>query len=299
MDKNLQAVAGSQGRWSATANRLKTTYERVRSITFVLSIVGALLAAVASQMNGRIRLTLAISGAVLFAVVSFLTARFLGAAQSLAWVRARAASEALKREAYKYAAQAAPYDDPATRGQLFNMDVEKVEADVDDLINQQVASKPGNTPTDVITPSNYIDRRVKNQIENYYEPRALQYQAAATKLRRIELVLALATTCFTAVVGVANKELIGGLSFDFVALIAVLTTISGAILAYVEASRYDFTVASYRATARRLRAQLLKDPTPAVKAPSAEWSAYVQQCEAILQEENNSWVAKFGKPAPA
>ena len=36
-------------------------------------------------------------------------------------------------------------------------------------------------------------------------------------------------------------------------LTAVFTTLAGMILAYVEASRYDFIVSSYRVTARRLR----------------------------------------------
>jgi hypothetical protein len=174
--------------------------------------------------------------------------------------------------------------------------MDKIEADVDDLIGQRVEGKRGSVPEDTIAPAEYIARRVQNQIDKCFEPKALQYQAAAKRLRSIEVVLALATAGITAIVGLADKELVGGLSFDFAALIAVLTTISGAILAYVEASRYDFTVQSYRATARRLRNQLLNEPA-SVPVPSPAWSAFVEQCEAILQQENQSWVAKFGKPA--
>ena len=75
-----------------------------------------LLAAIASQLNDpQARLYFAIAGAVLLAVVSFVTSRLLTGAQITNWVRARTASEALKRETYKYAASAAPYDDPLKR----------------------------------------------------------------------------------------------------------------------------------------------------------------------------------------
>ena len=39
MDKQLQAVADSQGNLSATANLLKSTYERMRHAAFALSIL--------------------------------------------------------------------------------------------------------------------------------------------------------------------------------------------------------------------------------------------------------------------
>ena len=71
---------------------------------------------------------------------------------------------------------------------------------------------------------------------------------------------------------------------DLAALTAVLTTLGGAILAHVEASRYDFLVMTYRATGRRLQDR--KD------GPQQPWSAFVSDCENILAAENTSWIAK-------
>lgn len=297
MDQQLQLAAESQGQWSATANTLKEDYDRARWIVFALSVTGALLAAIASQTDGETRLALAVAGAVLFSIVSLLTARQLNGARSQAWVRARAASEALKRESYKYAARAAPYDDPATRERNFREEIAKVEVDVEDLLGQREKGKPGSTPMQDLKPAEYLEKRVKAQIDKFFEPKAASYQSTAKAWRHAEFALALATTCLTAALGVAKKEIVGGVPFDFAALIAVLTTVSGAVLAYIEASRYDFTVTLYRATARRLRAQLYGAPAADVAVPSPEWSTFVHQCEAILQDENSSWVAKFGKPA--
>ena len=75
----LQEVANRQGVWSVTADNLKRNLDRARRTIFILSVLGALLAAIASQVpSDRPRFYLAISGALLLAVVSFLTGRLMG-----------------------------------------------------------------------------------------------------------------------------------------------------------------------------------------------------------------------------
>lgn len=295
MDKQLELVAEAQGNWSATANALKKKYQLARTWSLWMSIGGALLTAIAGQMDGPARAGLAIAAAVLFAIVSILTARFLGSAPSQAWVRARAASEAMKREAYKYAARAAPYDDAASRGGRLLDELKKIETDVDDLLSQRVMGPPRSLPTDDIAPADYITKRLEGQVRSFFEPSAQRYQASAKRWRLLEFLLALATTILTAIVGAVPEEYTAWLSFDFAAIIAVLTTISGAILAHVEASRFDFLATSYLATARRLKYLLPTAPGPSVPVPSPDWSAFVEQCESILQSESDSWIAKFGK----
>jgi hypothetical protein len=226
--------------------------------------------------------------------VTFLTARFLDSRNSGAWVRTRAASEGLKREAYRAAAQAAPYDDPSTSGRKLGEEVQRIETDVKDLIGEQPSKASSSTPVQVIPPADYIKMRVDDQVR-FYEERAGTYRAASTRLRRIELVLALTTALITAVVGLLEKPPVGG--FDWISLTAVLTTLSGSIVAYIEASRYDFIVASYRAAAARLRAlsATVADNVANIVVPSAAWSAFVEQAESILQAENTAWIAKFSK----
>ena len=294
MDKQLEAVADSQGKLSATADSLKKTYERMRSAAFALSILGALLAALASQNDGDVRRSLALASTVMFAIMTFITARFLSAGRAQRWVRVRAASEALKREAYKCASRAAPYDDAATSGQVLLQQADEIEKGIDDLSADYVQAGRGSAPVAAIAPDEYVAKRIDGQIA-YFERAAKAAQTKARRLRALELTLAFATTVIAAVVGFIDKEPIAGLDFDFAALIAVLTTVSGTILAYIEASRYDFLVTTFRATERRLRGHKAAQPA-GVTVPSPAWSAYVERSEIILQEENTSWVAKFGKP---
>ena len=292
----LEDLASRQGVWSATADNLKRSLERARWATFVLSVLGALLAAIASQLASETpRLYVGIGGAVLLGIVSFLSVRLLSSDQVLAWVRARAASEALKREAFKFAARAAPYDEVEHRIRRLNDEREKIERDVDDLLSKAVTADRAQTATLEMSPEEYIQTRIRNQVQDFYEPRAEAYRRAAARLRWVEFGLALAATVITGIVSIAGKDPIG-LGFDFIALTAVLTTVAGAILAHIEASRYDFFVMNYRAAARRLRNEVaILGDTPSV--PSHEWSAFVERCESIIADENNNWVAKWSKPA--
>ena len=294
----LKAVAARQAIWSSTANALKRTLDRTRWITFVLSGIAALLAAIASQIPGEhqhLRLSLAIASAVLLGAVSFVSSRLMTGSKVGDWTRARTASEALKREAYKCAARAAPYDDPASRDGRLNDEREKIEEDVDDLLGVVVpAVGAGSVPTVDLTPAEYRDKRVRGQIA-WYNSKAEPYRRRAVFLRRMEFGLALVAAVITAADGVVGKTPFFGISFDFVALTAVLTTIAGAVLAHIEASRYDFLVTTYRATARRLEDELSR-ALPDNPVPSADWSAFVDRCETILSQENANWVAKWGKP---
>jgi drug/metabolite transporter (DMT)-like permease len=120
----LAETADRQSLWSTTAGVLKRRVEIARWVTFTFSIFGALLAAIASQLNDPARMYFAIAGAALLAVVSFVKSRLLAGGQITNWARARTASEALKREAYKYAASVTPYDDPLKRDAAFNSERE-------------------------------------------------------------------------------------------------------------------------------------------------------------------------------
>jgi hypothetical protein len=230
------------------------------------------------------------------AVAAFVNLRFGSSERARNWVKARAASEALKSEAFKYAAGAAPYDDPATANAALKKESRKIELGVDDLRSELVqASKPGSAPTAPLTHDQYVEQRVRGQIDRFYNPKANSYRAQASTLRAWEVFFALLATVITAAVGAMTKYPVTGFSFDLAALTSVLTTIGATILAHIQASRYDFLVTSYRATARRLEEELLDLKAPPARSP-ADWSTFVEHCESIIASENQSWVAKWTGP---
>lgn len=250
MSTVLDNVAQRAVTWSVTADRVKSRFEKVRWLVFGLSIAGALAAALASQIPGdasgssKGHLYMAILGATLLAVATFFSKRLLGDSEPRAWVRARAASEALKREAFKFSVNAEPYNDSATAENLLNTERAKIENDVDDLVGHLVEpDRQGSAPRQFLSPKDYRKKRVLSQINEYYRPKAQEYRKIASRLRTTEFVLALAATLITAFAGVTGKTLVvGGAPFDFAALTAVLTTVAGAILAHIEASRFDHLI---------------------------------------------------------
>jgi hypothetical protein len=290
----LDTIADRQAGWSVTANKLKARIDQARWAVFIFSATGALLAALASQLGAPAaagadpRTWLAILGAISLATATFFTQRLLGQQHVTAWVRARAIAEALKREAYRFAANTAPYDQADAEVRL-DAERKKIEDDGDDLVEQLVTNPgQGSVPRQKLTPQQYVERRVNGQID-FYRKRAVSYRRVATWLRGTEFVLALAATLITAIASVTGKSTyIFGIQFDVAALTAVLTTVAGAVLAHVEASRFDFLVTAYLATARRL-----EDRKAEVQQPA---SSFVNDCESIISTENNSWIAKWSKP---
>jgi hypothetical protein len=294
MSTQLDLVAKRAATWSQTANCLKGRLDKVRWLVFGLAIAGALLAALASQTEARsLHGILTALGTVLLAAGTFISARLLRDTEVQAWVKARIASEALKREAYKYAAGARPYD-AADADKTLDKERDEIEKNVDDIVPFEPTS-PGSAPTAPLTPQKYRQERVLGQIEGFYRRRAKEYQPIVSGLRWTEFTLALTATIITALAGVVGKfPLVAGIRFDLAALTAVLTTISGAILAHIEASRYQYLITSYLAAARRLEETDTDFPSASTN-PNA-WSDYVNKCEDIIATENNSWVARWMKP---
>jgi len=245
------------------------------------------LASVASQLpegNANARTWVAITAAICLAFATLFTQRLLGPERITAWVRSRAISERLKREAYRYATKAAPYDDPAKADDVLRTELQKIDEDAKELLEQQIPAKDqGSSPRVFLGLDEYLARRTSKQIA-FYEDRAKTYQSTASRLRSLELALAGAATLLTAVASVVAKPVILGVHFDFAALTAVLTTLGGAVIAHIEAERYSFLVVTYRATALQLQRRV-----DGAKAPLSD---FVNDCENILSAENASWIAK-------
>ncbi|WPP04224.1 DUF4231 domain-containing protein [Methylocella tundrae] len=288
----LIATAQRAADWSATADKLKNGVVRARQIVFALSILGATAATIAGQMpsTGSLRTIFATFGAVALAIAAFVSGRSLRAAQIAPWVRVRAAAEALKREAFRFAASAAPYSDVATASDLLNGERTKIDADLGDIV-QITATRKGSSPREPLTPDEYRKLRVRSQIDEFFLPKANDAYRQAQRLRRFEFGLALLAVIITAVSSVTGKTTFPftTITFDLAAFTALLTTIAATVLAHIEGSRLEYLASSYAATARRLE----DEDSRFSRAVANDWSGFVNHCEDIIASENQSWMAKW------
>jgi hypothetical protein len=283
-------------RWSVAADSIKRSIGIWRTVVLILGIFGAFLETLSTQVPaGMAQQICAWVGAACLGVIPVLVHRLLPLEKTRAWVRARSASEGLKSEVYAFSARAAPYDgNPDDAKKALEDRAEEVEESVKDLLRYLARDvAPGDKPPVILTPEDYIEQRVQEQIRGFYRPKARTYARKAGFLRSVEICLAVVAAVLAAASGV------WGDTVEIGVWVAVVTTIAGAIAAHITASRYDYLVTSYLATARRLEDLGMRWAGSGKKeTPSPEWSELVRQCEEAISVENQSWMAKWA-PAPS
>ncbi|MEJ2680683.1 MAG: DUF4231 domain-containing protein [Gammaproteobacteria bacterium] len=282
-DETLRYLRQRQATLSETANTRKRYVSITRTVCFVLGMLGSMCAAVAGGLtagSGHLWLTTLATAA--FLVSAYLLKALLTPNSIGQHVRARMGSEALKREAFLYATASGHYrdlsDDEAKRKRLGEA-VNKINRIVADLSGIEVSKGPSaSCPSGALSHEEYISKRVEGQIV-YYRKAATDLDKPLRRFRFVELSLAVLAALLSAFAAIMGKHS----GFDFAVLPAVLTTITGGIIAHVEASRYNELITSYRATANRLEAH------KAMNAASSEFSEFVVQAEAIIETETQSW----------
>jgi conflict system pore-forming effector with SLATT domain/uncharacterized protein DUF4231 len=288
----LAATANRAAQWTATAGHLKTRLSRARVTTFCLTIFGATAATIAGQIpgEGTLRNSFVAVGTVALALATFVAARLLTTERVGSWAKVRAAAEALKREAFRYAARARPYDDLATAPGLLDTERQKIDADLGTVLPVD-AKTVGSAPQEMMTPDEYRKKRVRDQID-WYQSKSKEAGRSAGRLRLAEFILAALATVITALSTITGKQIpLVGINFDIAALTALFTTVGGAILSHVEASRLDDLATNYAAAARRL--EDLDAGFNRAKGHPQNWSVFVNSCEDIIAAENQSWIAKW------
>ncbi|GAA3883164.1 hypothetical protein GCM10022243_54760 [Saccharothrix violaceirubra] len=280
-----EVVMSDQVAWSEAADRAKSRVAGWRLCQLVLTVAGAVLAAVSAQWGGRPGQVVAGVSAACLAVVPFITARELGADRVLAWTASRAVSERLKSEVYRYLAGVAPYDRSDRDAVLLGRrDSAVAEGErYETWLRSPVEERPLPDVHDI--PS-YVERRVAVAVDGYYARRAVEERRRYERLHTAEFVLAVSAVVLGALASATG--------FDLGAWVAVATTVGTAVAAHVAAARHLEQSESYSRAARRLRA--LRDRAAIADAPGL--GALVDECEAIILGENQSWTGLWSPDPP-
>lgn len=272
--------------WSNTSRSVQATYIKGRNAALVLASIGAIFAAMSEFFEPDLELYLdrvfAFGSAIAVAGAGFIGRHIISGDQERNWIMARAAAEALKSHAFRYACAVAPYDDDTHADrelahtilniQERNKTILRIPATNNDLDKKAGPQRP--LPMEA-----YMTKRVNEQID-WYRQRAHMHTLEQEKFQKLAWGLGGLAT---------GLGLLGSFGLPGVTIwVATVTTISGSILSYVATSRFEFLVQTYYSTADRLRHALRL-----FHASALTQNEFVLKAEDIMTAENAAWVAEY------
>lgn len=295
-DSALAFTWGQYRVFAATSRAIKAELSAWRLRVLVLSIAGAILGTLCQQSTGWglaggklswLPTAFGILSAIALGLAAYFGKELLNPEKERNWVRARSMAESLKAESYLFAANAHPYDKVDAIDQLFAR-TERLLESVTNLKTKRISDEDKRKrliPLN-ISSNEYIQIRVNDQINNYYDPRSSEHEETVGRVKWISLVLG------------ALAIILGALGATgwTAAWVAVITTVTLAISAYLYAGRYQYLVISYQATARRL--EMLRSrwqSSGKTDEDIQERNQFILDCEDAISVENSAWMAEWIK----
>jgi lysylphosphatidylglycerol synthetase-like protein (DUF2156 family) len=280
----LETVALDQRRWSSTALRLKdSNWARFRLMAG-LSLVGAMLLALALQIHtshpGASQVA-GYAGAVALALVLVVRTKGLRRERAQAWVLAAAAGQSVKSEMYRYRTSCGPYSSrfggnpEATLLRRRDAIFEKVKSIEKYLVEPDPKPLPPLGPLDA---DGYIAERVNGQVSMFrkYSKDLPEIQA---EWLRIEYVLAIVAALAAVILAFTHNQAYSA----WVIVVAFLSVVLGAS---TKLERYATLTVELQIMPDRLTGILER-----WQANHGTLEQLVDKIEAAILAEAENWVA--------
>jgi hypothetical protein len=278
--------------WARRARQLPRDSQRWTRGAMALAVVATILGAAASEQigAGRIGPALSFLAAACAAIVPVLGQDILSVGREFEWIRARATSESIKGECFRFAARSGDYVGPAA-AELFRARRDKaIEAatKIGLIPLVDLAKDDARRPSEGFDAKWYLSQRLDEQ-RRYYADRQLQNEREARNVR----YLALAASILAALLGAASASL----NWAFLSpWIGVLVTLGAMVVAHGLMERRQFLAASYGAMAGALgRIAERFDEEPDAK----NLLALVGATEDLLAREHGVWIERMVKTTPS
>lgn len=295
LNSALKYLWGQYRTWDLTSVALKGKLMRWRDIVLVLSVIGAVLGTLSQQVGMWVpglpvwlASTLGVLSGAALGLGAFFTKEVLSPEPEIRAVRTRATAEAFKRESYLLATSVPPYTTVTSTDQLLEK-ARQIRAGVDNIAPVVITAdqEQDGMPAAGMSVDDYVKQRVDQQVNEYYLPQA---RISTNKLalgRRISFVLG----AVAVLLGLWSAK-----SASAAGWVAVIGTITAAIAARQYASRYQFLIASYQATADRLKWLKTKWEIEGRNQPGDDAkNAFILSIEDAIATENTAWMAEWTK----
>jgi hypothetical protein len=291
-DRVLDLVWRRQRQWSRAANATRARLDRWRFWNRLLLVLGALAGASAAQ-NWRasgVVTGFAIAAAVALALAGLIQANALNEDQTARWTQARAASEALKAEVYRYLIRVSPYAgaDPALALKA-QLDIVQDRVPQALLADQQMTAADERPVPSSRTFGQYVTLRAQDQAD-WHRTKSAEHAGQARTLRVWQLIATGVGVVLSAIAAFVP-------SWHLSAWTAAATTIAAAVGAHLAATQHQRIAAAYAATADQLE-RLIVSIDPATATPEQQ-AQFVADVERILAAQNGAWTDLLStKPTP-
>lgn len=277
-----------QSVWSQGASKMKSTIEHGRLGGLLLGIAAAALATAASQTmnwNALVGKALAAAAALTAGVIPLLIPR-TGPQQLSAWTRLRAVSEAFKTEVYCYLTGVGKYCDAGTRDVVLAERLAEFRRSSADLVRYIDGLSPRHRPLPPVTDvKSYIEHRVRQQLNEYYRPRALLMRRKLKRCERSEMLLGTLSAGLAAASAATGQEQVA-------AWVAVVTSAVIAVGAHAVSQRYAYQELEFIRTADELQ-RLLEQWASSSDHGDEAAESFVASCESVISVQNEAWMIRW------
>jgi len=281
----VDSVWQHQSVWSLTADSLKARIDRLRLVMLGLGIASAALTTLGaevssfSEVGGKLLL---LAAGISVGLVPVVRAR-LGADAVSRWTRARAVSEELKSQVYRFLAGVEPFRGPDPYAELATRS-NGAQDEAADLLVETAGVRPASREVPAVDDvTSYVHVRLVPQI-GWYRGRSGELAVRLARARRAELVLS--------VVGVVLAASAAAFRLDLAAWVAVVTTMTAALSSHVAASRWEYQLVEYLRTAGEL-SRLHEEWAGGDTTDQASADQLVDRCEHVLSVQNQGWMARW------
>lgn len=295
-DPALEFVWAQYRIYAMTSSRHKSIISRWRYLVFIFTILGAFFAVLAQNMSSlnyeMISKVIGGLSALSVGLAAYAGSVILTDEREKNWIRARSAAEAFKSQVYQYLLKVRPYDEADRGNQLFLKAEELLKSTSDiSTIPMEQAKLIDKLPTADYNIDQYIEERVRQQIYQYYFPKAKRYDHITRLIKGITLVLGF----ISVVLGTLGS--LGYAEYSSV-WIAFISSFTGSAAAYMASNHYHQLVVSYQATSKRLMMFLAR--WSLLEGDDVEQQKeMVLECESILAMENGAWMTELSEKSVA
>jgi hypothetical protein len=215
--------------------------------------------------------------------------------RGVSWILLRASAEAIKLEIYKFRTRTDIYSDENLEDETRDVKLaRKIKSINERLMTTEVnqsglrpyrgklpppieMAAPGDDGFSFLTPPQYVECRVDNQIK-WYKKRTNQLDQ---RIRRLHYQI-----IFFGALGTLLA------AFEFEVWIAVTTAIVGAITSYIEYNQYEKTLTSYNIAATDLESiRIWWRALPDTEKYSPEvYEKLVGYAESVMEDESQRWI---------